>query len=146
MILKLPDDVVDNQKDKTECKYLAVCPTMHWPQDISWDLDIVYNVIWSLLSEVDRLNCSTQALAAADGQRSNEVMATEKPAIRSILLSGIGTGTGNVPPTRFARQFAMAIKNFDDAVRKPEKWSSLEWEDVKHIIEGLESTWSVRAK
>lgn len=146
MILQLPDDVVDHQRDVTGCKYLAVCPTMHWPQDISWDRDVVYNVIWSLLSEVDRHNRSTQTPTDADGQGPSEVMTHEKTAIRSILLSGLGTGIGNIPPTRFARQFAMAMKNFDEAVRRPEKWSSLEWKDVTHIIEEVESTWSVQTE
>ncbi|THG98707.1 hypothetical protein EW145_g7379 [Phellinidium pouzarii] len=145
-ILRLPDDVVNAQKDTTGCKYIAVCPTMHRPHNISWNRDVVYNVVWSLLAEVDGLNTK----AGANTQNSiqiaeHEMMQyTEKPPIRSVLLPGLGTGTGEIPYARFATQFALAAKNFDEAIRMPEKWSCLEWEDVDQIAECLEGTWPLQ--
>ena len=141
--LLLPENVIDAQKGTTGCKYLIMCPTMHWPQDISWDRDIVYNTMWSLLLEIQRHNSSARE-SDSDGFNHHPPRYEEidgKPIIRSILMPGLGTGTGRIPYGRFASQFALAVKNFDEAIRNPEKWSSLRWNDVQDIIDKLESTW-----
>ena len=144
--LLLPENVIDSQKETTGCKYLILCPTMHWPQDISWNRDIVYNTMWSLLAEVDRHNSiaresdtNNSGVQVSRHERMNGI-----PIIRSVLMPGLGTGTGNIPYGRFATQFVLAVKNFDEAIRRPEKWSSLSWNDVRPIIGRLENTWSDR--
>ena len=95
---------------------------MHFPREISWHLDIVYNTMWSLLAEVDRHNREKEAKLEGDGK------------IRSILMPALGTGTGKLSIQRFVKQFALAVKNFDEAVRKPEKWSQLEWDDLDGLL------------
>ncbi|EJC97748.1 macro domain-like protein, partial [Fomitiporia mediterranea MF3/22] len=142
--LLLPDNVIDAQKGTTDCKYLILCPTMHWPQDISWNRDIVYNVVWALLAEITRHNSDIKGNTEYDSgsQTPRHDSVHEKPLIRSVLMPGLGVGTGKIPYDRFAMQFALAVKNFDEAIRMPAKWSSLEWEDVQSIIKQLENTWS----
>lgn len=101
---------------------------MHFPRDISWHLDIVYDTVWSLLVEVDRYNRDKDAKLEDNGK------------IKVILMPGLGTGTGKLSIRRFTRQFALAVKNFDEAVRNPQKWSSLGWEDVGGIIAEVRSS------
>ncbi|KAL5522685.1 hypothetical protein ACEPAG_8703 [Sanghuangporus baumii] len=145
--LLLPENVIDSQKGTTGCKYLILCPTMHWPQDISWDRDIVYNTTWSLLIEIERHNSNARGNNAGDSNSRvpHHEPENDKPIIRSILMPGLGTGTGKIPQDRFASQFALAVKNFDEAIHMPKKWSSLKWDDVQPIIDKLESTWSARS-
>jgi len=140
-VVSFPPELAEAQKGKTDCKYIIMCPTMHWPMNISWNLDISYNITWALLAEVDRHNSSVSAAAEAGiGTESSSDSPALTP-IRSILMPGLGTGVGEMPFERFVTQFALAVKNFDDAVRNPEKWESLEWEQVASIIDELEGTW-----
>ena len=141
--LLLPQNVIDTQRGATGCKYLILCPTMHWPQDISWDRDIVYNTTWSLLAEVERHNSTVHGDDSDNSNLRNIGLdpVGKKPMIRSLLMPALGTGTGKIPFDRFASQFTLAVKNFDEAIRMPDKWSSLKWEDVQSIIDKLEETW-----
>ena len=125
--------------------------------DISWNLDIVYNITWALLAEVDRHNAAAEEAAGAAhaaapfpppyrdavaGSVTTNATGAGRTLIRSILMPGLGTGTGALPFARFAAQFALAVKCFDEAVRKPQKWSNLDWPDVASVVQNLERTFT----
>ncbi len=137
-VISLPTSIVDSQAGQTGCRHIIMCPTMHSPGVVRWHHDIVYNLVWSLLAEVHRHNKNDASeLALSDDQRGiiNPLL-----PIRRILMPALGTGVGRIPPARFAKQFALAVKNFDEALRMPEKWSSLEWKDVLPIYDELQET------
>ena len=129
-VLRLPESIIDGQKETTGCSHLVICPTMHWPQDVSWDRYVVYNTVWAMLSALDRHNVDE----GIDSDRRS------RSPIRSLLMPGLGTGTGNLPYRRFASQFALAGKHFDEAVRNPSEWSSIGWKKISGIIDAMERT------
>ena len=125
--------MIDEQKEKSGCSHLVICPTMHRPEDVSWDRYLVYNTTWSLLDAIYRHN-----------NRETELPASDHPSswspIHSVLVPSLGTGTGKVPYERFASQFALAVKNFDEALRSPEKWAAMEWGQINMIENELVRT------
>lgn len=96
------------------CRIIAVCPTMRIPQDVRWDREVVYECMWSLLCAIDKWNA-----ACIDEKRIN-----------SILMTPLATATGRVPTERWATQVLLAMRHFDEACAKKEKWSRLEVRDV----------------
>ncbi|KAG6374756.1 macro domain-like protein [Boletus reticuloceps] len=78
------------------CKTIAVCPTMRYPENITWHKDIVYNTMWSLLVELEHWN---KRVSVED-------------RINRVVMSGLGTGAGRIPATECARQMALAVKHF----------------------------------
>lgn len=133
-IIRLPEDAIAAQKHTLGCRHLIVCPTMPWPQDVSWDRYIVYNTMWSLLVALDRHNTAVFPLS-----KDNDNLKA-RHAIRSLLMPGLGTGTGMIPYRRFALQFALAIKNFDESLQLPTEWNSLKWSKINDISAELEAT------
>ncbi|KAH9478651.1 hypothetical protein JR316_0009108 [Psilocybe cubensis] len=129
------------------CAYIALCPTMRVPQDATWDREVVYNTMWALLVELEKHN--RQAVAsgsressisnvhdgisggASDGTLTKELH-SESPCtpIRTVLMTGFGTGTGKLSAARCAQQMALAVEHFADACAHPRKWSALEWDDA----------------
>jgi O-acetyl-ADP-ribose deacetylase (regulator of RNase III) len=109
------------------CRYIAMCPTMRTPQDVTWDKEVVYECIWSLLNAIDRHNSA----ATTDGER-----------IRSILMTPLATGVGGVPLEKWAEQTVMAMKHFLDAQRRPDYWGTLGWSEVAVIDHELGLDWS----
>jgi O-acetyl-ADP-ribose deacetylase (regulator of RNase III) len=79
------------------CKVMAVCPTMRYPEELKWHKDIVYNTMWSLLVQLEIWN---------------EKVDNEEEKIKKVLMTGLGTGVGKVPPVICARQMALAVKHF----------------------------------
>ncbi|KAF8811909.1 macro domain-like protein [Phlegmacium glaucopus] len=104
------------------CAYIALCPTMRIPESVTWNREIVYNLMWSLLNSLELHN------AAVDDQ-------TPGGRIQKVLMTGLGTGVGNVSGERCAQQMALAVKDFLDASAHPEKWSSLSWNDAIEYAE-----------
>lgn len=120
-IMRLDHDKPGDAKAKNPWKteYLLLCPTMRTPQDVSWDREVVYECIWSLLCAVDRHN-----RAVREGQAGVE---TE---IKSLLMTPLATGAGNVPEKRWAEQCVLAMKHWVDSVDHPEIWAQAGWKDV----------------
>ena len=100
------------------CKYVALCPTMRLPSIITWEREIVYECIWSLLCAMDNHNNEAR------------VAKNEDKMITNILMTPIGTGVGFISPERWAAQTVLAIRHYIDACNNPEKWSNLHFLDV----------------
>ncbi|PCH37712.1 macro domain-like protein [Wolfiporia cocos MD-104 SS10] len=101
------------------CRVLAVCPTMRTPEYVNWHRDLVYNTMWSLLTEVERWN---------EG-------ASEEERIRKVAMTGLATGIGGVDKEVCARQMVIAIKHFLSArsAEGRKKWAQEDfphWSDV----------------
>lgn len=101
-------------------EYLLLCPTMHIPCSVTWDREIVYECIWSLLCAVDGHNRKLRTAGSSTTK-------AEKP-ITSILMTPLATGVGRVSNQRWAEQLVIALKHWTEAVEKPEVWSRMTWE------------------
>ena len=131
MVLRLPQSMIDDQREKSGCSHIAICPTMHRPEDISWDRFVVYNATWSLLCALDRHNGRKDEPSNGDGPTYQ---------IRSVLMSSLGTGTGKVPYDQFASQFGLAVRNFNEALSSTEEWMSMNWNHINAIEDELSSS------
>ncbi|KAL6301595.1 hypothetical protein BKA93DRAFT_738343 [Sparassis latifolia] len=80
------------------CRVLAVCPTMRIPAEVDWHRDLVYNVMWSLLTELERWN----------------ERAAPEDRITKVAMTGLATGVGGLPKNVCAWQMILAIKHFLD--------------------------------
>lgn len=100
------------------CRYIALCPTMRFPSNVTWHREIVYNCVWSLLVAIDEHNA-----------RASETDSGPTP-IASVGMTGLATGIGGVPASVCGRQTALAFAHYQDASSHPEKWSSLSWDDI----------------
>lgn len=110
---------------------------MRTPQDVSWDREIVYECIWSLLCAVDKHNRAVRHGHAGKGD-------TE---IRSLLMTPLATGAGNVPEKRWAEQCVLAMKHWVEAVEHPEVWALVGWKDVfEKRDRELRATWAGKPK
>ncbi|TDL18457.1 macro domain-like protein [Rickenella mellea] len=112
-LIPLKDSVCENNLHG--CAYIALCPTMRIPEDATWNREIVYNCVWSLLVSLE------QHIRAVDSSG-------EGTKIRKVLMTGLGTGIGKVSPNRCAQQMALAIRDFIDASRNANKWRSMDWD------------------
>ena len=113
-----------------ECAYIALCPTMRVPESVTWNREIVYNIVWSILVSLEQHNAAVDELT--------EIAAGVR--IRKVLMTGLATGVGGVSGQRSAQQMALAIKHFLDASRHPEKWSSLSWDHAALLAEEVRRT------
>ncbi|KAA8648324.1 hypothetical protein EYZ11_005731 [Aspergillus tanneri] len=125
-LVPFPEELVG--ENPWGCKWVAICPTMRCPSRVSWDREVVYKCVWSLLCEVERWN--REVREKASGER-----------ISRILMTPLATGVGRVTKERWAAQLIMALKHFVDAVERPERWQSLSWEDIYAEVEEVEKTW-----
>lgn len=91
-----------------DCRYLALCPTMRVVRSCAWDVEIVYECIWSLLGAVERHNDDVRAGRAGPGART----------ITSILMTPLGTGFGGISYPRWARQAVLAMKHWVEAAAR----------------------------
>jgi len=107
-----------NLQDKQElnslwgCKYLALCPTMRVPHEVTWDREVVYECIWSLLAAVDRHN---RRVREQGGEREEE-------EIKSLLMTPLATGCGLWSTKKWAAQTVIAIRHFVEAMENEGKW------------------------
>lgn len=76
-----------------KCKYVALCPTMVIPSVIV-DYSIIYHCFWNLLITIHNHN------------------KTSDDKIKNILLTGLGTGIGNVRKMANCRLLDLAISNY----------------------------------
>lgn len=101
------------------CRVLAISPTMRVPADVHEYRDLVYNTMWSLLAELEHWNES----------------AAPEDRIGKVAMTGLATGTGNIPKDLCAWQMVLAIKHFLDARSEQgrERWARPDfpgWDDV----------------
>ncbi|KAA1473574.1 macro domain-like protein [Dentipellis sp. KUC8613] len=119
------------------CSYIALCPTMRIPQDTRWDREVVYNCMWSLLCAL-RLHNEGAGDGEDGGERAQGQEESKK--IRSVLMTGLATGTGFVSPERCAEQMALAIRDFVESEKDKEKWGQMGWVDARAIARDVRKT------
>ena len=102
---------------------MAVIPTMRVPDDISWHQDLVYNCTWSLLCEIVKWNKNPN----------------QEP-IRTVLSTGLGTGTGELDPNQCARQMVLATRHFQKPLPVHPRWAHVESyaRDVEESVDSAE--------
>ncbi|KZT61238.1 macro domain-like protein [Calocera cornea HHB12733] len=120
----LPDDLC-GPSNSLGCRYIAVLPTMRLPEHIEWQRDIVYDCMWNLLLALEQHNVATQG----SGKE-----------ISTVVMSGLGTGTGGISSQKCAEQMVLAVKHFREAQSKPDKWGQFDWEDVEVLDEEIGPT------
>ena len=109
------------------CRFLGLCPTMRFPENVKWDREVVYEVVWALLCQVEGWN---------RGQGDEGV-----DRIETVLMPPMATGVGRVPKERWAAQLVMALKHFVDALEKPDRWRRLTWYDLHDEVVEVEKTY-----
>ncbi|TFY76779.1 hypothetical protein EWM64_g7233 [Hericium alpestre] len=102
------------------CTFIVLCPTMHVPMIVTWNREVVYNCMWTLLNALDRHNTSTASEGGGEGRR-----------IRMVLMTGLAMGSGCMLEEHCMQQMALVVHDFAEAAADPEKWSSLSWADMK---------------
>ena len=94
---------------------------MRMPSDVTWDREVVFECIWSLLNAM--------------------VIENRKGAeIKSMLMTPLATGTGRVSEKKWAEQCILAVRHFLDAGNNREKWSSLDWPDAGRMSLEVQKT------
>lgn len=83
--------LLETKVDK--CKYVALCPTMVIPSVVI-DYSIIYHCFWNLLITIHNHN------------------KTSDIKIKNVLLTGLGTGVGNVSSMANMRLLNLAIENY----------------------------------
>jgi len=123
-IASLSSELVSAQEKKTGCAHIVVCPTMPWPTVVDWHKDLVYNTVWAMLVELDRFNAGSLNFF--------------------VLMPSLATGTGNFSIPRFAAQFALAIKHFEQASEHgPWEDKHRFWADIAGVQREVVATWSL---
>lgn len=97
---------------------------MRRPYDVTWDREVVYECVWSLLCQVEGWN-----------------RGRSKDRIDSVLMTPLATGYGCVSKERWASQLVLALKHFVDALERPERWSRLDWGNIAKDAREVERTW-----
>lgn len=120
---------------------IAVLPTMRYPVDVRWHQDLVYNAMWSLLVELGRWNAEAEAeveVKATHDEAQTQAQTTRRrrTIIERVLMTGLGTGTGQVSAARCAQQMILAIKHFaqDDMPKEAD------WGNVDGVIKQVNAT------
>ena len=131
-LVRIPEAFEERSKNKWGTKFLALCPTMRTPQDVTWDREVVYEAVWSLLCAVDKHNVKVR-----DGT------GPELVEIRSLLMTPMATGCGRVSAKRWAHQLILALKHFVDAMDNPSQWSSLEPLKISDYAHEMVDTWAM---
>ncbi|KAG2356785.1 hypothetical protein BDR07DRAFT_1422318 [Suillus spraguei] len=111
MIVPLPDDVA-SAGNPWNAHALAISPTMRAPEDVRWHQDLVYNTMWSLLVQLERWNKASDA----EG----------RVKIQTVLMTGLGTGTGGIEVDKCAQQMVLAVKHFRMPLADRVRWNDVE--------------------
>lgn len=120
-LVEFPENLKRNDRN---CSWVAICPTMREPEDVTWDREVVYECVWSLLCQVEGHN---------RGSVHNR--------IESLLMTPLATGVGKVSKERWAAQTVLALAHYADAIERPEKWSNLQWGTIEIIDDEVRETW-----
>ena len=131
------------------CRYLALCPTMRAPQNVQWDREIIYECVWSLLSEIEKHNRAVSEEAEARKARNAQAPALvpartsrEETKITSILMTPVATGAGAVSVTKWAEQLCLAMKHWVEEESRPEG-KGIYWDGVQSRGDELAKTWNL---
>lgn len=119
IIVPLPEDVGGLHRNPWRATSLAILPTMHAPKNVSWHKDLVYNAMWTFLVEI---------------RRWNEKMDVGS-SVRTVLMTGLGTGYGGISAKRCAHQMVLAVKHFQQGLPRNNRW-----EDVQQRNAEIERT------
>lgn len=84
----------------TNVPKLIHIPTMRTPQKCPPDVPIVFNCMWSMLSEIDDFN----------SKNNSELQ------VKRILLTGLGTGYGGISECTCAKQISLALELWQNPV------------------------------
>lgn len=109
-----------------ECKYVAHCPTMRTPSNCIWNKEVVYNCFWSLLNEIRIHNVSKP-----------------QDKIKSVFVTGLGTGIGRFLSDVCAKQMILAYSHFVRNLVKEQKSSS--WSEIRNDGLDIEETHRTRS-
>ncbi|KAK9459578.1 uncharacterized protein V1516DRAFT_680290 [Lipomyces oligophaga] len=96
------------------CRYIAHSPTMRVPSAL-WREEIVYECMWSVLNEVFNHNGKIPLEQQDDSQESGS-QESGPAAIKTVVVTGLGTGTGRMDRDLCARLMVMAFVNFVEAL------------------------------
>ncbi|KAF4810137.1 hypothetical protein CGCTS75_v014654 [Colletotrichum tropicale] len=129
-LVRIPDEFRARSRNVWGTRRVALCPTMRTPTNVTWDREIVYECVWSLLCAIDNHNRDVREAKTAEGEE-----------IRSVLMTPLATGVGRVSPEKWASQAVLAINHFVQASENPEKWSKLDWADFDGPCEEVAATW-----
>jgi len=124
-IIPLPEDVRGPHKNPWHTTSLAILPTMHTPENVSWHKDLVYNAMWTLLVEI---------------KKWNQFAFGEGISIQTVLMTGLGTGQGGISVKRCAQQMVLAVKHWQQPQGLPEN-RHVRWEDVQQRNDEIERTY-----
>ncbi|KAK9314968.1 hypothetical protein V1522DRAFT_406108 [Lipomyces starkeyi] len=131
------DTVTDNYSGDSQpetntfgCRYIAHAPTMRVPSVLG-RAEVVYDCMWAILNEIYNHN------KAIDSASSSCRETTEHTKIEKVVISGLGTGTGELSRDMCAKLMVLAYVHFLDAVEKGEdcagEWSwqrAREWDRI----------------
>ncbi|KAJ5875983.1 uncharacterized protein N7529_001567 [Penicillium soppii] len=124
-LVPFPDALKAN---KHQCAWVAICPTMRSPGSATWDREVVYECVWSLLCQIEGFN---RGLGDGEGR------------IGRILMAPLAAGIGKVSKERWAMQTVLALKHFVDALERPGRWGALQWDDIEVDCVEIEKTWEL---
>ncbi|OQD86714.1 hypothetical protein PENANT_c007G04863 [Penicillium antarcticum] len=113
------------------CEWVALCPTMREPGAVSWDREVVYECVWSLLGQVEGWNRTLDVDEDGNG----------KKRIGRILMPPLAAGVGRVSKERWAAQMVLAMNHFVDALERPARWGALSGRDIEEDCVEVEGTW-----
>lgn len=111
------------------CRYLALCPTMKIPQKVTWDREVVYECIWSLLTSVSKHN---ELVGKPESGNSRQ--------IQSILMTPLATGYGGWSGAKWAAQLLLAIRHFTETTERAEKWGVMDPIIIMKFAEEMRKT------
>ncbi|KAK5113986.1 hypothetical protein LTR62_003109 [Meristemomyces frigidus] len=120
-------EAIPVNKQPWRTKYMLLLPTMRIPQNVQWDVEVVYECIWSMLNMVYNYNREAQ---------------NEEDKIKSILMTPLATGAGRWNNKRWAEQTVWALRHFVESVQDPETWSKLEWSKALSDAKEIETTYT----
>ena len=128
-VIRIPDEFAAESRNVWGTKHLALCPTMRIPQVVTWDKEVIYECIWTLLCAIDRHN-----RRLGEDETGSEV-------IKTVLMTPLATGVGKVSEKRWAAQLVTAVKQYERAVANPETFSSLEPRDIFDLDNEIAATY-----
>ena len=131
-LVRIPDDFVAASKNVWGTKYVCLCPTMRLPQVVTWDKEVIYECVWSLLNAIANHNRAVREGKAEEGDVE----------IKSICMTPLATGVGRVSSSKWASQAVLAIKHFAEAEDDAEGWSNLSWLQIGDTHLEIERTWN----
>lgn len=117
---------IDKPMNPWGTEYLLLCPTMRIPWQVKWDREVVYECIWSMLCTIDEHHRRIQR----QKQDDEPVPDNEEREIKSVLMTPLATGVGQLSPERWARQCVLAMKHFVEAREYPQVWGNLQWDKI----------------